>query len=116
VTGISVKPTMKRSLLVLFVGLGLVSGCAHRQGDGAAMAPPAAGQRVIVDEAKVLEIARQAVALNDTWVDRAEFERPKRQPDGSWSVLVWRLPKVPGGHRVIRIDENGRVTAYIRGA
>jgi hypothetical protein len=69
----------------------------------------------VLDETKVLAIARQAVATNDTWVDRAEFEYPERQPDGSWSVRVWRIPKVHGGHRVIYIDEKGKVTDYIRG-
>jgi len=62
-----------------------------------------------------LAIARQAVATNDKWADRAEFQTPERQPDGSWSVLVWRLPNVPGGHRLIRIDEKGRVKDYVRG-
>jgi len=69
-----------------------------------------------LDEAKVTEIARRAVAANDSWVDRAEFERPQRLPDGSWSVMVWRLPKTPGGHRVILINDKGQVTAYHRGA
>ena len=105
-----------KKLLLLLIGLGMVSGCAHRQGDGTAVAPLAADQTVILDEAKVLQIARQAVATNDTWVDRAEFGRPKRQADGSWRVLVWRLPKAPGGHRTVLIDEQGRITAYIRGA
>jgi hypothetical protein len=63
----------------------------------------------------VLAIAREAAATNDTWVDRAEFETPERKPDGSWSVLVWRLPKTPGGYRFISIDETGRVTDYARG-
>ena len=66
-------------------------------------------------EARVLAIARAAVAMNDTWLYRAEFEEPKRQADGSWSVLVWRLPKTPGGHRFISIDIEGRVTQYGRG-
>ena len=107
---------MKNSLFLLLVGLGLLSGCAHRQRDGVVNTPPATDQTATIDETRVLAIARQAVATNDTWVERAEFERPKRQSDGSWSVLVWRLPKVPGGHRIIRIDKEGTVTAYIRGA
>jgi hypothetical protein len=115
-SGIPVKPIMKKSPLLLIVGLGLLSGCAHHQRADTNGARPVTEQTVIVDEARVIEIARQAVAANDTWVDRAEFGRPKRRADGSWSVLVWRLPKVPGGHRIIRIDEKGRVTAYIRGA
>jgi hypothetical protein len=69
----------------------------------------------VLDDSAVLAIARAAVAKNDTWVAQAEFETPKRQSDGSWRVLVWRLPKTPGGHRFISIDQNGRVTDYGRG-
>jgi hypothetical protein len=68
-----------------------------------------------LDEARVLAIARAAVATNDTWLDRAEFESPKRQPDGSWRVLVWRMPATPGGHRLITIDSDGKVMEYFRG-
>jgi Flp pilus assembly protein CpaB len=68
-----------------------------------------------LDDARVLAIARAAVATKDTWVDRAEFDRPKRHPDGSWSVFVWRLPTTWGGHRFISIDPKGSVTAYERG-
>lgn len=63
-------------------------------------------------ESHVLGIARREVARNDTWV--AEFEPPRRRAEG-WSVLVWRTPKEPGGHRIVRIDEKGNVTGYMRG-
>ena len=69
----------------------------------------------VLDQAGALAIARAAVATNDTWVAQAEFETPERQPDGSWSVLVWRLPKTPGGQRLISIDQKGKVTDYVRG-
>jgi hypothetical protein len=69
----------------------------------------------VLDEAQVLAIARAAVATNDTWLDRAEFETPRQQPDGSWQVLVRRLPATPGGDRLITIDEKGNVTRYGRG-
>jgi hypothetical protein len=68
-----------------------------------------------LDEARVLAIARAAVSTNDTWIDRADFEKPKRQPDGSWRVFVQRHPVVHGGHRFITIDAEGRVTNYGRG-
>jgi hypothetical protein len=68
-----------------------------------------------LDEARVLAIARAAVATNDTWVEKAEFQSPQRERDGSWSVTVWRLPKTPGGFRDISIDTNGAVTRYYRG-
>jgi hypothetical protein len=68
-----------------------------------------------LDNARIIAIARQAVEANDTWADRAEFEAPERNADGSWSVLVWRLPKTPGGHRLISIDQEGKVTSYTRG-
>ena len=68
-----------------------------------------------LDTAKVLAIAREALRTNDTWLDRAEFETPKREPDGSWTVLAWRRPATPGGHRFITIDAGGKVTDYGRG-
>jgi hypothetical protein len=70
---------------------------------------------VVLDEVRVLSIAREAVAANDEWLDRAEFETSDRQPDGSWHVLVWRRPATPGGHRFITINANGRVIDYVRG-
>jgi hypothetical protein len=94
----------------------LAVGCAPKSSTSTEPVPSTVTAAGVLDEAKVLAIARQAVSTNDTWLDRAEFQTPERRPDGSWSVLVWRLPKVPGGHRLILIDEKGRVTAYIRGA
>jgi hypothetical protein len=68
-----------------------------------------------LDAAQVLAIARAAVATNDTWIDRAEFGTPTQRTNGTWSVTVWRLPKQPGGHRLITVDANGKVTDYVRG-
>ena len=115
-TRIPVQPSMRKLKLFSIIALGLISGCVHSQRAGTGGVAPIADRAVILDEAKVIEIARQAVAANDAWVEKAEFERPRRRSDGSWSVFVWRLPKVPGGHRLIVIDQNGRVTDYIRGA
>src|SRR4051794_5541307 len=98
---------MRTFLLIIL--LAVVVGCASTS---ETHNTPVSGG---LDEAKVLAIARAAVATNDTWVDRTEFETPKRQPDGSWSVLVWRRPATPGGHRSITIDAKGRVTDYVRG-
>jgi hypothetical protein len=74
-----------------------------------------ASRPLTAEETRVVEIARQAVATNDTWVDRAEFQLPQQSPDGGWSVIVWRLPKTPGGFRDISMDTNGRVINYYRG-
>jgi hypothetical protein len=95
------------SLIVLSV---VAVGCAPTS-----TPRPTATSSGALDEAAVLAIARAAVTTNDTWIDRAEFETPKRQPDGSWKVLVWRQPATPGGHRHITIDAEGRVTDYGRG-
>lgn len=71
---------------------------------------------IFPSDAQLLEIARKAVAQNETWVDQAEFQDPIRASDGSgWNVLVWRLPKTPGGFRLIRIDDRGQVTSYVYG-
>jgi hypothetical protein len=95
------------SLIVLLV---VAVGCAPRSRNHSANAGSGA-----LDETRVLAIARAAVATNETWIDRAKFETPNRHPDGSWGVIVWRLPATPGGSRVILIDETGRVTDYLYG-
>ena len=94
---------------LLIIGVTVAVGCA-----------PSPNQRQTsqsgaLDETKVLAIARMAVATNDTWIDRAVFERPEREADGSWTVSVWRRPATPGGDRLITIDEKGTVIRYIRG-
>ncbi len=93
----------------------LVTGCKPHVRELAAPSQVSTKGTLVLDEAKVLAVAREAVTTNDTWVDRAEFERPKQQADGTWSVLVWRVPKVPGGHRLITIDEAGKIKDYFRG-
>jgi hypothetical protein len=62
-----------------------------------------------------LEIARQAVSSNDTWIESAEFEKPEQRDDGSWVVLVWRRPSTLGGHRLVMIGKGGKVVSYSRG-
>src|SRR5262245_10061479 len=98
------------ALFLLIVLPAVVVGCAPTSGTRSTTSDTGS-----LDEARVLAIARAAVATNDTWIDRAEFEKPKRQPDGSWSVFVQRHPVVAGGHRFITIDAQGRVTNYGRG-
>ena len=69
-----------------------------------------------LDEIEVLNIARKAVATNETWIDRAEFEKPEwNKKNGTWSVFVQRTPLEPGGHRFLIIDKKGKVISYIYG-
>ena len=66
-----------------------------------------------VTEKEAIAIARTALEQHDIWADRAEFEA-RRTEDG-WAVTIWRLPKTPGGHRLVEIDNQGRVVAYVSG-
>jgi len=100
---------MARALCAIML-LAAVVGCAETSPK-----PGVGGASASLDEAKVLKIAREAVAANDDWISRAEFETPVHRADGSWNVDVWRLPKTPGGDRLILINEKGEVTRYIRG-
>jgi hypothetical protein len=100
----------KMRLLWPIILVAVAVGCASTSGTRHPVAAPA-----VLDEVRVLALAREAVATNDTWVARAKFETPKRQPDGSWTVLVWRLPIVSGGYRFITIDQSGSVVEYVRG-
>jgi hypothetical protein len=104
-----------RILLCIFIAA--LTGCrrdssrSHKSGarlDSAAALLP-------LDAAKVTAIARQAIATNDTWIARSEFNIHRHETNGSWSVLVWRLPRTPGGHRLVLIDETGRIIQYVRG-
>ena len=107
--------TMIRCFCIVIL-MAAVAGCKTQRSAHSESAPHSSSSTAsVVDEAKVLAIARQAVATNDTWVDQAEFETPRRQGDGTWSVVVWRLPKVPGGHRLVIIDDTGKIRNYIRG-
>jgi hypothetical protein len=35
--------------------------------------------------------------------------------DGQWQVMVWRLPKVPGGLALVKISSNGKTIRFIHG-
>jgi hypothetical protein len=96
-------------LAFLIAVFALMTSCSHREA-----VRVKADRSLTAEESRIIDIARQAVASNDTWIARAEFEAPKRHGRG-WSVMVWRLPYTPGGYRTVLIDENGKVTAYHRG-
>ena len=75
-----------------------------------------------LSQEKIIEIAKKAVAANDTWADRATY-KVKRTSRG-WSVTVWRIegydaagkPQFAvGGFRNIVIDKHGNVINYLRG-
>jgi hypothetical protein len=105
----------------------LMMGCGQtRTQEGISGSPPSplpsTQPSTALDEAKVIAIAKQAVAAQDTWAERAVYEA-KHQQD-RWVVMAWRIegydsagkPQfVPGGHRFITIDEHGSIISYIRG-
>ncbi len=99
----------------LLVAATMAAGC----GRGASPAPrpsaPIAAESGPLDEAGVLAIARRAVATNEDWLEQAVFDPPRRDGSG-WSVLVRESPAAPGGHRLIRIDRDGKILQYLRGS
>lgn len=102
---------MRSPLYIILVAVAV--GCSPKSDTQRQAAPSATNALAVLDAAGVLAIARHAVSTNDNWVDRATFE-VKRDGSG-WRVLVQRQPIEFGGDRIIRIDETGRVTAYVRG-
>ena len=116
---------MTRFRLIAALAL-YVAGCGtHETPHAPALSPPVqTARKTDLSEQQVLDIARKAVQANDTWADRGRFE-VKKNADGTWSVMVWRIegydmdgkPQfVPGGYRFITIDQQGKVTDYMRGA
>ena len=63
------------------------------------------------EEARVLEIAREAVTRKGEAADEMDFGKPVRQPDGSWRVWFSERPAMPDGGRVITISAEGKATA-----
>ena len=111
---------MRLSLLLCTAVL-LLTGC------GRTSAPPDskttnAPAKATEAERAAIAAAKKAVAANDDWADEAAYEA---KPDGEgWTVLAKRISGydregnplfAPGGHRGVRIDKDGKVTAYMRG-
>ena len=75
-----------------------------------------------IDAWSAMEIACEAVAANESWVERATFDPPVRDGD-NWLVGVYRDAliirgqrfDVVGGDRLVVIDRDGRVIGYIYG-
>ena len=71
---------------------------------------------------QAIQIARAAVAAQDTWAQRAVYEAHQEGDD--WLVTASRIegydangkPRfVTGGARLIRINQKGQVVYYLRG-
>ncbi len=88
--------------------------------------PPVAksksSQPIIINRAKAIRIAQQAVKANDNWANRAKYEANREGTD--WFVFaqfIWGYNKkgrplsAPGGHRIIVINKSGHVIRYLRG-
>jgi hypothetical protein len=113
------------ALLCLAVGCGKEAAPDAKAKDAA---PPAAKAEKkaapSAEEAAAIESARKAVAEKDpSWADKAIYEA-KPDKEGGWWVTVWRVAGrdkdgkplfTPGGHRGVRVDKSGRVTAYMIG-
>jgi len=109
-----------KPILITLIALVLTVGCsvAPHSGRNSSLTPATAQ----LDERKAIEIAKHAVAQNDTWADRATY-KAKQKDDGTWSVMVWRITGyddnenptfTPGGHRLVTVDTTGKVMKYIR--
>lgn len=96
-------------------------GCEEKEKRGSNTVA-GAGTKPVLTTNMVIQIAKEAVAKNDTWADRATYQAS--HGTNGWSVMVWRIGGYdadgkplfsPGGHRSIEIDEAGNVKNYFRG-
>ena len=104
---------MKAAALTLILCIAGVSGC------GRVTSAPGIS---VAERDRIVDLAKRAVASNDTWAERATYE-VQRDRQG-WAVTAWRIEGhdvlgrrlyTPGGFRTIKIDEHGNVTDYYRG-
>ena len=66
-----------------------------------------------LDQPEILEIAKAEIKMRENWTNDAEYEI--ELVEKKWDVIVWRLPKTPGGQRYITIDDLGNVIEYTKG-
>ncbi len=85
-------------------------------------------QAQTLTEAEVLAIARNAVAARDSSLKHARFDAPKFDRQQNWWTVLVRDPPAEaaggtvekiettgGGHRIVVIDNSGKVIKYIPG-
>jgi hypothetical protein len=53
------------------------------------------------------------VIRREGWFGRAD--EPTHQGENCWVVRVWHWPKSPGGVRIVRVGDDGKVRGYQRG-
>jgi hypothetical protein len=90
--------------LLALLSLLILTSCS-----GPGSAHVTATSAMTAEETRILEIARTSARERARDLSQLEFNVPQRAPEGGWSVLVWRVPKVPGGFSVIQIDEHDKV-------
>lgn len=68
------------------------------------------------EEKRIAELARKAyfakVGSNES---RTQVDRPFKLENGTWSVVFWRLPSVPGGQTYVEISADGKVLGITGG-
>ena len=89
-------------LLVIITFMFLLAGCARER-----IARTETTRALSADESRILDIAKRSAREGGSDLSHLEFYTPRRSSDGGWLVLVWALPKVPGGYSVIRIEYIG---------
>jgi hypothetical protein len=70
--------------------------------------PPIEDNSISADEA--IEIAEMEIKKRETW--NCPIRSEATRTAYGWSVHVYRLPKVAGGYRTIRISNKGKVLEY----
>lgn len=90
---------MKKQLFQLFVlALTLMNGCSS--------ARPEIGKE------QAIALAKQEVILRgwkEVEIESAELD------GGHWQVMLWRLPKTPGGHATVEISKEGKLIRFVPG-
>jgi hypothetical protein len=81
-----------------------MNGCGPKPEAQKSMTPVA-----VTNREQAIALARQEVARRG-WKEietgRVHFE------NGVWEVMLWELPKVPGGHAVVKVATNGAVVEF----
>ena len=67
----------------------------------------------VITESEVIGISKWLVSQNEPWSAHDATYEVHTDNEG-WAIIVWRLPKTPGGSRHIELDNYGQMTSYLR--
>ena len=71
--------------------------------------------RLRLGEAAIAKQAKEEVMRREGVEEKTLEVQSVNHTNSQWEILIWRLPKTPGGTRLVTLSEKGQILGYVRG-